>query len=672
MSRETGSPGATSWDPQANALLAAIVESSDDAIIAMTLDGAIQSWNGGAERIFGYTAEEVKGRQVSLLAPTDKADEVPRILQEIRGGGRVFHFETIRKRKDGERITVSLSVSPIKDANGMIIGASKIARDITEQRRAEAEVQKSEERFRQMADSAPIMVWISGTDKLCTWFNKRWLEFVGRSMKEEIGNGWAEGVHPDDFQACLETYNTSFDARRPFTMEYRLRRGDGLYRWLLDNGVPLHGPDRVFLGYIGSCLDITDRRQAEEERERLLASERGARIEAERAGRIKDDFLATLSHELRTPLQAILGWSRLLQSGSLSGTDCAQAIETIERNARVQTRIIEDLLDMSSIISGKVRLDVQRVDLPRIIEAAIETIRPAAEAKAIHILKALDPQVGQVTGDPNRLQQVMWNLLSNAVKYTPKGGKVHVTLERVNSHLEITVVDTGAGIKPAFLPFVFDRFRQADQSSTRSHGGLGLGLAIVKHLVELHGGSVSAASPGEGRGASFSIVLPLTVVKEEAGEERIHPRSESRMDEEAALKSISLNGLVILAVDDEPDACALIRRVLSDAGAEVITANSSAEGLAALAGSSARRFHLVISDIGMPGEDGYKFIRALRALPEERGGLLPAVALTAFARTEDRTRALIAGYQVHLAKPVDPLELLASVASLTRRTCPTP
>jgi CheY-like chemotaxis protein len=240
----------------------------------------------------------------------------------------------------------------------------------------------------------------------------------------------------------------------------------------------------------------------------------------------------------------------------------------------------------------------------------------------------------------------------------------------VNSHLEITVSDTGMGIKPEFLPFVFDRFRQADQSSTRSYGGLGLGLAIVKHLVELHGGSVSATSAGEGQGATFSIVLPLTVVKE-AGEERVHPLSETKREDEAALKSISLDGLVILVVDDEPDACALIRRVLEDAGAEVITANSSAEGLAALASSSAGRFDLVISDIGMPGEDGYKFIRSLRAIPEERGGLLPAVALTAFARTEDRTRALIAGYQVHLAKPVDPLELLATVASFTRRIRPT-
>jgi signal transduction histidine kinase/ActR/RegA family two-component response regulator len=414
--------------------------------------------------------------------------------------------------------------------------------------------------------------------------------------------------------------------------------------------------------------EILERRKAEQHRDELLISERAARVQAERDSRMKDEFLATLSHELRTPLNAILGWAQVLraEAGDLD-VEIREGINVIERNARVQARLIEDLLDMSRIISGKVRLDVQRVDLATVIEAAVQSAQPAADAKGIRIQQAVDPIAGPVKGDPARLQQVVWNLLSNAIKFTPKGGRVQVFLERVNSHLEIVVSDTGEGIRPEFLPHVFDRFRQADASTTRRHGGLGLGLSIVKQLVELHGGSVRAKSPGEGGGSTFVVMLPLLVVHDAGAEPdpRVHPRgpwSGPRVD----LPSVhSLEGLKVLVVDDEPDARDLVRRLLERSGVNVVTAESAAEAAAAV---RAGDLHLMVSDIGMPDRDGYDLIREVRQLPPERGGRLPAIALTAFARSEDRTRAMLAGFQLHLSKPIEPSELIAAVATLVGRT----
>ena len=385
-------------------VLAAIVESSDDAIIGETLEGVITSWNQAAERILGYTAAEIIGKPVSALMPPDHSEDMVRILERIRRGERIGHFETQRLTKDGRVIDVSLSISPIRDADGTIIGAAKVARDITERKRAEAE------------------------------------------------------------------------------------------------------------------------------RERLLAAAEAARAEAEAANRMKDEFLATLSHELRTPLNAIVGWAKILRSGKVDAEDLEEGLSAIDRNSQAQTQIIEDLLDISRIISGNLRLDVQRLHLTDIIEAALATVLPAANAKEIRIHKVLDSLAGPVSGDAARLQQVVWNLLANAVKFTPKGGQVQVLLERVNSHVEISVIDTGMGIKPEFLPHVFDRFRQADASTTRRHGGLGLGLAIVKQLVEMHGGSIRAKSPGEGQGATFTLMLPITVVHPERPEPQKARPKESRCD----------------------------------------------------------------------------------------------------------------------------------------------
>jgi signal transduction histidine kinase/CheY-like chemotaxis protein len=401
------------------------------------------------------------------------------------------------------------------------------------------------------------------------------------------------------------------------------------------------------------------------EKDKLLASERAARADAERASQLKDEFLATLSHELRTPLSAILGWTHVLRRHSTEDPEINEGLAVIERNARVQVQLVEDLLDMSRIISGKIRLDVQRVALVDVLEASYETVRPAAEAKGVRIRKVIDPLAGPVSGDPNRLQQIIWNLLNNAVKFTPRGGRVDLLLERVNSHVEVTVHDTGDGIAHEFLPHVFDRFRQADGTTTRRHGGLGLGLSIVKHLVELHGGSVRAKSPGIGQGSTFVVELPVAPIRPDVGRDTGHA-AQPRHPAAAAPAGKDecyprLDGVIVLVVDDDADARELMRRVLSDCGAEVILA---AEAKSALSILQEKRPRVVVSDIGMPMHDGYELIRWIRALPESQGGRTPAIALTAFARSEDRRRAIASGYQTHLAKPADTGELVTVVGSL--------
>jgi signal transduction histidine kinase/ActR/RegA family two-component response regulator len=414
------------------------------------------------------------------------------------------------------------------------------------------------------------------------------------------------------------------------------------------------------------------REKAEAERAILLEAERAAREEAERAGQMKDEFLATLGHELRTPLNAVLGWAQLLQMPSVDPKEMAEGVTIIERNARAQAQIIEDLLDMSRIISGKVRLQVQSLDLASVVQAALETVQPAAFAKDIRIRALLDVESGWMTGDPNRLQQVFWNLISNAVKFTPKGGRVQVELKKVDSHLEVSVTDNGEGIDPAFLPHVFDRFRQADATTSRAHGGLGLGLAIVRQLVELHGGTISVHSAGRNRGSTFVVSLPMTVeqASREPKVERRHPAATA--EPTMSYHPTPMAGVKVVIVDDEPDARSLLRRVFEDCDAEVHMAETADEAVSLV---QSKRPHVLISDIGMPGQDGYGLIRRVRALPAATGGHTPAVALTAYARAEDRVTAIVAGFQHHLSKPVEPNELIAIVASLAGRadkhTCQT-
>jgi PAS domain S-box-containing protein len=418
-------------------------------------------------------------------------------------------------------------------------------------------------------------------------------------------------------------------------------------RWFHATADPILDERGVLLGAVYVVTDVSDRKDAEEERGRLLSRETEARREAEAANRAKDEFLATLSHELRSPLNAMLGWCRMLRGKTLDEAGTERALETIERNVRLQTQLIDDLLDVSRIITGKLSLAVRPVDLPAVIDAALESVEAAARAKGIRLEPTLPPGTPPILGDPGRLQQILWNLLSNAVKFTPSGGRVFVRLDRTASHARITVRDTGQGIQPSFLPYVFDRFRQAETSAARSHGGLGLGLAIVRHLVELHGGTVEARSAGEGQGATFTVLLPFQPPMPELRSANFHVglEGESLPD---------LVGITVLIVDDDGDTRALLRAMLESRGATVSTARSAPEALSVIASAKP---DILICDIGMPGEDGYDLIRQVRELPGARHASIPAVALTAYARREDVGRAIEAGYQVHLAKPVDPQAL---------------
>jgi PAS domain S-box-containing protein len=420
-------------------------------------------------------------------------------------------------------------------------------------------------------------------------------------------------------------------------------------------------------------FDATDRRQYEREllRSKRLADEAAhiqaaAREAAERANRAKDDFLALVSHELRTPLGVILGWSQVLRKKVPGNADVDHAVSVIERNTRAQVRLVDDLLDMSRIVSGKLRLDVQRVDLADVIEAALETAEPAALAKNIRLQRVLDPSV-IVSGDPGRLQQIFWNLLSNAVKFTAREGSVRVVMERVNSHIEVSVIDSGQGMTPEFIAHAFERFRQSDSASTRKSGGLGLGLSLVKYLVEMHGGTIEARSKGEGHGSTFAVKLPVVVVHDASDEPRARPQA-ALSATSSALVNVNLTGVRVVIADDDRDAREMLWHTLVERGAEVVAAGSAAEALAAV---ERIRPHVLISDIGMPGVDGYELIRKVRMLGEGTGSV-PAVALTALARLEDRTRALLAGYQIHLSKPVDARELTVTVASLAGRIVANP
>jgi len=519
---------------EVEAHLASIIESSDDVIVSKTLEGVIISWNPAAERILGYSAAEAIGQNIRMIIPRERWSEEDDVLARISRGDRVDHFETVRRAKDGRMLNISLTVSPIRDKSGKIVGASKVARDITERKRAEAE------------------------------------------------------------------------------------------------------------------------------RERLLALEKQSRQQAEEASRLKDEFLAVVSHELRSPLNAITGWASLLLMRPLD-EQTKHAIDTILRNAQTQTQLVADLLDVSRIVTGQLRLNIRSFRMIPVIEAAIEVVRPAADAKSIRIETILDPSAGPVAGDPDRMQQIFWNLLSNAVKFTQRGGRIQVRLQRVNSHVEAVVSDTGRGVEPKLLPHIFERFRQGDSSTTREHGGLGLGLAIVRHLVELHGGVVNAYSEGAGKGTQFTIELPVMIsAQREVGDERVHPSAGGSLSGGVA----ALAGLRLLLVDDERDAREIVSIILAEAGAEIATAANTREALDLV---ERWKPHVLISDIGMPGESGYDLIRMVRALPADKGGRIPAIALTAYARTQDRLKILSAGFQMHVAKPIEPTELATVVASVAKR-----
>lgn len=513
----------------------------------------------------------------------------------------------------------------------------------------------TELRIGMIAEHIPQMIWIADARGHMEWMNPRWFDFTGvvdtrRSTDENVGADWFEVVHADDRARVEERWQQAIRANEKYEVEARFRSRNGDYRWFLGRAVPVLDVHGRLSKWFGSFTDIDDQKQTE-------ARVSAAHEEGERLNRLKDEFLATVSHELRTPLQSILGWARLLRSGHVSPDQTGKALETIERNALVQSQLIEDILDVSRIITGKARIHAQPVDLAVVLGAALDTTQPAARGKGVALAAEVPSDIGTVMGDSDRLQQVVWNLLSNAVKFTPPGGHVRLTARRTPAELHIAVTDDGQGIAPSFLPFVFDRFRQADAGVARSHGGLGLGLAIVRHLVELHGGRVVAESAGVGKGAIFSVYLPVLGV----------PRFESTVRERALASepaSVGLSGMRILVVDDQADARDLIGTILRQYGGEVRVAESTTAALKAL---EEQPFDALVSDIGMPVEDGYVLIKRLRAKAERPElARLPAVALTAYARDDDQKQALDSGYDVHVVKPVEPGSLVAALLKVTR------
>jgi PAS domain S-box-containing protein len=686
------------------ARLAAIVESSDDAIVSKDLNGVITTWNPAAERMFGYTAQEAVGQSIRLIIPDSHRDEENEILARIRRGEPVQHFETIRCRKDGSCLPISVTVSPIRNKAGVITGASKIVRDITDRKRAEAEaqrVQRQAEFIAQMAEvlSGPLEyeAKLKGlTDlavpSLADWAALDVLEEDGHIRRLALAHS-----DPAKSQLDAEHRRRFEDPTAPFNTRQVIRLGkSSMCADVTDDMIvaAARGDDQRVrpmraLGVV-SCMSVPlttsrgtiaaltlvtaesnrrytadDLRFAEDvaSRAAMMVENARAYVEIRKQSRLKDEFLATLSHELRTPLNAILGYARMLRGGMLPADKYQRTFETIERNSSALTQMVEDILDVSRVISGKMRLNMQPVELPLVVHEAIATVMPAADAKDIRVETAIDPQVGPVSGDPDRLRQIVWNLMMNAVKFTPKHGRIQVRIERVNSSVEIVVSDTGIGIAPEFLPHIFERFRQGDSGPAREHAGLGLGLAIVRNLVELHGGTVYATSGGEGKGATFRVRLPLRIVHPESQPEqrRIHPRQLAP----ASLVGLpSLHGTHVLAVDDDADALTLLREMLEAVGASVSTAASAR---AALEIVEADRPDVLIADLGMPQMDGFELIRQLRASgdPGVRG--IPAAALTAYARSEDRAKSLQNGFEIHLAKPIDPAELVSAVQSLARR-----
>ena len=683
-------------------LLSSIVRSSDDAIVSKDLHSIVTSWNPAAERMFGYTSSEMVGRSIRAIIPDDRQHEEDEVLARIRAGQSVDHFETVRRRKDGTLVNISLSISPIRDDGGTIVGASKIARDISERLRAQA----AQERNRQQAIflsrmSATFATSLEPKQILTSLVNLSVPSFADWSAVDlRQPGGQIERLallHVEPAKVKLiallrERYENPESPTSPVAVirtgaatialnitdamlvdmangdveRLRLLRSLALASYLC---LPLRvhgrtiGAVTMAMAESGRHFDDDDVRIAEDAASRAALAVDNARAyeQLQAANQLKDEFLATLSHELRTPLNAILGYARMLRSGILKEERKGQALETVERNATSLTQMVEDVLDVSRIAAGKIRLHVQPVDLAVVLRDALATITPAAEAKGVRLESILEPEVGPVSGDPDRLQQVIWNLLSNAVKFTARDGRVQLRLQQVDSHVEVSVSDTGIGIREDFLPHLFERFRQGDSTTTRLHGGLGLGLAIARRIVELHGGRIVALSPGEGKGSTFRVELPVMIVHAEIDSSlRVHPRSEPRS---VAVEFAMLPDISVLVVDDDPDALGLLREILESAGARVRTATSARSALASIEENVP---DVMVSDLGMPGMDGYELIQRIRQM-EGPARELPTAALTAYARSEDRAKALRVGFEMHLAKPIDPSELIAAVASLARR-----
>lgn len=665
-------------------------------IAHISLNGRFQLVNQKLCQIAGYTESELLELTFQDISyPDDLATDLEYVRRVLANEIQTYSMEKRYIRKDRSLIWVNLTVSLVREqipSEPGELGGTEIPKyfiaiveDISDRKQIETErnqlihqLQTERSRLETVIQSMPGGVVISEapTGKVIL-ANNRFEETWGHPLKpaeniEEYRD--YKGFYPDGKAYQPQDWPIVRSLTKGEVVEneeVNVRRDDGTMGTVLLNSAPIRDANGSIIAAVLIVSNITDRKQAEAEREQLLAREQAARAEAETANRLKDEFLATLSHELRTPMNAILGWISMIRDGRLDAATTARALETIERNTRTLNQLIEDILDVSRIIRGKLNLNLQPLTVIPTIEAAIDTVLSAAAIKDIQIETFLDPSVGTILGDPHRLQQIVWNLLSNAVKFTPKGGRVEVRLQQGSGeaetlYAEIQVRDTGMGIRPDFLPFVFERFRQADGSIARSHGGLGLGLAIVRHLVELHGGTVSVESAGEGQGATFTVKLPLLKQSSRTTLPSTAPLEVSLSEREAenTLSDYFLDGLRVLVVDDEADTREFLEIMLSDYKAEVIAVANADDAVEVL-----QQFqpHILVSDIGMPGQDGYSLIQRVRALPAQKGGKTPAVALTAYASSEDRIRALSAGFQQHIPKPVNPDELVAVLASLAER-----
>jgi PAS domain S-box-containing protein len=644
-----------SGDQQLEQRFRILVESlTDYAVFMIDMSGKMASWNPGVKRVLGYDADEFVGLPfASIFTPDDVARERPaqeldRALTTGRSDDKRMHL-----RKDGTQFPADGVVGVIRDDAGVVQAFSKVMHDVSVQHRASEALRQSEERYRLLIENVrDHAIFLLDADGVVASWTPEAERMKGYAADEIIGKHFRVFFTPEDQRrgAAEEELRTAKATGRSEGEGWRVRK-DGSRFWGDEIIAPIHSESGQLRGFAKIVRDLTDRQRAALEREQLYT-------EAQEASRLKDEFLGTVSHELRTPLNAILGWAHLLELKALDLDESRQrlAIQTIARNAQIQVQLVDDLLDVSRIISGKMRLQIQSARLSEILQAAVDAVRPAATAKNLELRCSVGPPAAMITADPDRLQQIVWNLLSNAIKFSPPGGTVELRAEETDRAIELVVTDTGIGISPDVLPFVFDRFRQADSSTTRRHGGVGLGLAIVRHLVELHGGSVDAASGGPGTGATFTVRLPAVSAADVPVKAISSPSLDAPPD-----NLPSLAGVHVMLVDDDPDTRDVLSMVLTGVGAEVVAAESAARALDQLESSAP---DVIIADIGMPDEDGYSFIQKVRRMSAERGGRAPAIALTAYAREEDRDRAIAAGYQFHLSKPFNPAVVVQTVARL--------
>ncbi len=626
----------------AHALLAAIVESSDDAIFSKTLEGQITSWNGGAERLFGYSAAEAIGRSIMMIVPADRTDEERSLLARIRQGQRVQHSETVRVAKDGRRIDVSVTVSPVRDVKGCIIGASAVNRDITNRKRAEAALLESEGRFHALADNISQLAWMTDETGAIVWYNQRWFDYTGTTFQEMQGWGWKKVHAPDHVDRVVDKFTRCIRSGEVWEDTFPLRGKDGQYRWFLSRAVPIRDASGKALRWFGTNTDVTQQREAEE-----------ALRDADHR---KDEFLATLAHELRNPLAPITNSLHILRLSDDVAPTLEKVREILERQTNHLARLVDDLLDVSRITQGKIELRKEVIELAAVIRSAVEVSRPLVDAGRHQLAISLPREPIVLSADPTRLAQVVANLLNNAARYTSHGGQIWLTAEVDQQEVVIHVRDNGRGISAEGLLRVFDKFVQVG-GDARTHGGLGIGLTLARSLVELHGGRIEAHSEGSGLGSEFTIRLPLGVPTSPIAPSHIRPHAEPA----------TTTTRRILIVDDARDTAYILSKLLETLGHDVAVADS---GASALEFARRERPDVVISDIGMADMDGYELARQLRREPGLQGIVL--VALTGYGQERDRWRALEAGFDLHVVKPVGLQALKSMLDSLpARRQAPT-